>query len=222
MKKYLTSAVAAALLASFMVGCGSDDDDNTGTTPAPVTTYKAAFAATPVGETSGVSYTCGTTTGTIEAGSNGVYGPCEQADNVIFSLGNVELGQATYDTVTTNNGVVKATDLTAVTRAAADDLAAKTLSLLYSMDGDGDASNGVGVAADAVEELNKHFEKGASLATVETEALESATAEVAAVLPDLKPVSVDEAAESVTALEEAVITPPPGVELPVETPTGAN
>jgi len=212
MKKYLSSVVAAALLSSFVVGCSdSNDDDSTEAKP-----YTAAFAATPAGETSGVSYVCGDVKGTIKAGSKGLYGPCEQDEIAIFSLGNVELGQVAYSTVKANGGVVKASDLTAVTKAAGDDLASKNLALLYSLDGDANPDNGVGVEEDAIEELNKQFPVGTNLATVPSTTLDSATATVAATIPTLQVVTTDEAAVHVEELEQAEIPAPPGVVVPEE------
>jgi hypothetical protein len=220
MKKYLSSVVAAALLSTMVVGCSDNDDDN-GDTPVS-NTYKAEFAATPNGETSGVSYDCGDGLKKILEGTEGLYGPCANDSIVKFSLGNVELGQIKSETVIANNNVVKTTDLVAdASLRAASPLAIKNTALLYSVDADANPDNGVGVKEEAIEALNEQFPEGSTLDAVDTTVLEESLAVVTAGVDGLQQVTVEEAAVEADKVEEAIITPPAEAG-PVPPITGAN
>jgi len=212
MKKYLSSVVAAALLSSFVVGCSdSNDDDNNEV----ATTYKTSFAASAGGETSGVSYTCGTEKGDIVAGTAGLFGPCKFDEVVIFNLGNVELGQYKVTKDRDLKIAIKSTDLvedaSAMTRAlTAEDLAVKNTSLLNSMDNNGNPDDGIKVEKAAVDALNKQFPTpGQKLAAVEPAELdrsvEAAVKEAKTALPEMEAQTTEESIVKAEALSEEKI-----------------
>ena len=220
MKKYISSALALALVSTFMVGC-SDDDDNNDPIVKP-TEFNGKYALNR--SVQGVDYTCDTKTGTTDA--DGVFGPCPIGKPVTFSIDGVLLGS----TVQNTSGIYTSKDLTVADSVSTEPLGAKIGSTLMTLDRDANNSNGIEVSDGAAAEFAKAMtpvaasigraETGPSLdetnqADLETRSLGAAQTAAAAdpqATPPTHAATAADADKAQTATDEAVaageITPP--------------
>ena len=168
MKKSLISYTTSALLLTAsltMVGCGSDDNDSSSTTPTqptPATSYNGKLVDSAV---SNVAWSCGDNNGVTTA--TGAFGVC--TEKVTFKLGNITLGSmmpaADFDMIFTPR------DLAGVSRSGSGDtdsvaLANKIASLLISMDSDGNPDNGITITDDAVKALEDTHSADSDISTL--------------------------------------------------------
>ncbi len=130
------SMVAASVL--MFTGCGSSSSSTS--TPAAVA-YNGKFVDNVVG---GVSYVCGTVSGTTA--SDGTFGTCPADSIATFSIGGLTLGSS----AATEDGIFFLTDIVGVARDdISNDEVLKIAVLLQSMDSDGDPTNGITVPPEA-------------------------------------------------------------------------
>lgn len=176
----------------------------------PAAGYNGKLIDSPV---EGVSYVCGTKSGTTAA--DGSFGVCPAGSTVTFSIGELTLG----DSAATGDNIFFITDIVGVARDATDnEEVLKIAVLLQSLDRDGDPTNGIDVPAEAAEEV-----PDGTITDLTTQEVEAAASDVVVALvatyTEMATVDATEAeanlADSLSDIEDGTITPPPA-------PTGSE
>ncbi len=205
------SLAAASVLT--LTGCGGSSSSSSSTPPpTAAVAYNGKFIDDAV---AGVTFDCGTVTGTTK--SDGWFGTCPADSTVIFSIGGLVLGSS----AATGDGIFFVTDIVGTTRGDIDnEEVLKVASLLQSIDTDGDPSNGITVPPEAAKKLGDDPVKMSDLSGDEASALTGAlTVTLKATYPDTTYVSPAEAgenlADSLEDIENGSIVPP-------QAPTGSG
>jgi len=153
MKKRLIIGTLSIIASMLVLGCGSDSDSSTSTT-STTDAEVGYFIDSAVG---GLDYNC--TSGL--SGVTDIYGrfQYQEGDKVTFSVGKLELGEATPDA----DGLVTPENL-----SDDNDTVILILRVLQSLDIDDDPTNGIIIPSDVTTELNS-LDKTIDIETLKTD-----------------------------------------------------